>query len=385
MDFNYNAEQIAMRKRIAAFAKTELENEHAADRDRHQTFSRELWKKCAQHKLHALSVPEEHGGAGLDSLSTTIAMEAFGYGCEDGGLVFAVGAHHFATAVPIAAFGTEEQKAKYLRPLCDGTHIGVNAMSEPGAGSDLGAISATAVKEGDGYRINGVKTLGTNGPVADLALVFAVTDPEANSQARLSGFIVDPKTKGFTVTERFESLGHRTVALGQLKLEDVYVPAENLLSGKEGGGVGMFNHAMMWERVGLFAAHAGAMERILEQTIKFARKRVQSGQPISKFQGVSHKIADMKVRLEASKLLIYKAATQLDTSRMASFDASIAKLFTSEAFVQSAMDAMQILGGVGYLTGKYSIERDLRDALGSTLYSGTSEVQRNIIAAWLGL
>ena len=147
----------------------------------------------------------------------------------------------------------------------------------------------------------------------------------------------------------------------------------------------MFNHAMMWERVGLFAAHAGAMERILEQTIKFARKRVQSGQPISKFQGVSHKIADMKVRLEASKLLIYKAATQLDTSRMASFDASIAKLFTSEAFVQSAMDAMQILGGVGYLTGKYSIERDLRDALGSTLYSGTSEVQRNIIAAWLGL
>ena len=127
------------------------------------------------------------------------------------------------------------------------------------------------------------------------------------------------------------------------------------------------------------------MERILAQTIKFARKRVQSGQSISKFQGVSHKIADMKVRLEASKLLVYKAATQLDTSRMASFDASIAKLFTSEAFVQSAMDAMQILGGVGYLTGKYSIERDLRDALGSTLYSGTSEVQRNIIAAWLGL
>ncbi|MGK0184515.1 MAG: alkylation response protein AidB-like acyl-CoA dehydrogenase [Verrucomicrobiales bacterium] len=385
MDFNFNADQTALYKSIVAFAKTELENENAADRDRHQTFSRALWKKCAAHKLHALSVPEELGGAGLDSLSTTIAMEAFGYGCEDGGFVFAVGAHHFATANPIAAFGTEAQKAKYLLPLCDGTQVGVNAMSEPGAGSDLGSISATAVKDGDGYRINGVKTLGTNGPVADIALVFAVTDPDANAQARLSGFIVDTKTEGFSVTERFETMGHRTVPLGELKLENVYVPAENLLSGKQGGGVGMFNHAMMWERVGLFAAHAGAMQRILEQTIKFARKRVQSGQPIAKFQGVSHKIADMKVRLEASKLLIYKAATQLDTSRMASFDASIAKLFTSEAFVQSAMDAMQILGGVGYLTGKYSIERDLRDALGSTLYSGTSEVQRNIIAAWLGL
>ncbi|MCB1095392.1 MAG: acyl-CoA dehydrogenase family protein [Verrucomicrobiae bacterium] len=385
MDFNFTAEQTALYKQIVAFAKTELDNEHAAERDRNQTFSRELWGKCAQHKLHALSVPEELGGAGLDSLSTTIAMEAFGYGCEDGGFVFAVGAHHFATANPISTFGTEEQKARYMGPLCDGTQVGVNAMSEPGAGSDLGSISATAVKDGDGYRINGIKTLGTNGPVADLALVFAVTDPEANAQARLSGFIVDTKSEGFTVTERFESMGHRTVPLGELKLDNVYVPAANLLSGREGGGVGMFNHAMMWERVGLFAAHAGAMQRILEQTIKFARKRVQSGQPISKFQGVSHKIADMKVRLEASKLLLYKAATQLDTSRMASFDASIAKLFTSEAFVQSAMDAMQILGGVGYLTGKFSVERDLRDALGSTLYSGTSEVQRNIIAAWLGL
>ena len=216
-------------------------------------------------------------------------------------------------------------------------------------------------------------------------MVFAVTDPDGNDQARLSAFIVDAKTDGFSVTERFESMGHRTVPLGDIALDDVYVPAESLLSGKEGGGVGIFNHAMMWERVGLFAAHVGAMERILKQTIKFARSRKQSGQAIGKFQGVSHKIADMKVRIEASKMLVYKAATQLDHSRKASFDASIAKLFTSEAFVQSAMDAMQILGGVGYLTGKYSVERDLRDALGSKLYSGTSEVQRNIIAAWLGL
>lgn len=385
MDFSYSPEQSALRKRIVAFATTELENDRASERDRLQEFSRDLWQRCAAHKLHALAVPETYGGAGMDSLSTAIAMEAFGYGCEDGGLVFAVGAHHFATAIPIAHFGTDRQRAEFLPGLCDGSLVGVNAMSEPGAGSDLGSIAATAVREGAVYRLNGTKTLGTNGPVADLALVFAVTNAGANAQARLSSFIVDTRTDGFTVTQRFESMGHRTVPLGEITLEDVLVPAENLLGGKEGGGVGMFNHAMMWERVGIFAAHAGAMERILEQTVRFARRRKQSGQAIGKFQGVSHKIADMKVRLEASKLLLYKAATQLDHSRMASFDASIAKLFTSEAFVQSAMDAMQVLGGVGYLTGRFSVERDLRDALGSTLYSGTSEVQRNIIAAWLGL
>ena len=164
MDFSYSPEQTDLRKRIVAFASKELANESAADRDRDQTFSRELWEKCATHRLHALAVPEQYGGAGLDGLSAAIAMEAFGNGCEDGGFVFTVGAHHFATGIPIAHFGTEEQKQKFLPALCDGTQVGVNAMSEPDAGSDLGSISTTAVRDGNGYRLNGVKTLGTTWP-----------------------------------------------------------------------------------------------------------------------------------------------------------------------------------------------------------------------------
>ena len=265
-----------------------------------------------------------------------------------------------------------------------------------GADFDPRSITATAVKDGDGYHLNGTKTFNSNGTVADLALVFAVSDSDgdANQQARLSAFVVDTQSDGCTVSERLDTTDNRTMTVGEIEMQDVHVPAENLLSGKEGGGVAIFNHAMLWERVGLFAAHVGAMERILKKTVQATRRRKQSGHDMARLQGISHKMADMKVRLEASKMLIYKAATQLDRSTMtsmespastASFDASIAKLFTSEAFVQSAMEAMHILGSVSYLVGDYSIERDLRDAFGSTLYSGTSEAQRTIIATWLGL
>jgi alkylation response protein AidB-like acyl-CoA dehydrogenase len=385
MNFDLSPEQQKVRDSIMKFAAASLENEAVADRDRRSFFSRDLWRRAAGAGLTALTVPEAFGGRGYDAETTIVAMEAFGHGCEDGGFVFAVGAHLFAAVVPIQAFGTPAQQARWLPSLADGTLIGAHAMSEPGAGSDVSAIATRAVRDGDHYVLDGVKTLATNSTEADLLLVSAVTAPEGNPQARLSSFLVESSTPGISISQRFETLGHRTTPLGELTLTGVRVPVDALLSGKEGGGIAFFNHAMMWERVGIFAAHVGTMERMLKRTVAFARRRKQGGRPISSHQAVAHKLADMKVRLEASRLLVYKAATQLERSRLAAFDASIAKLFTSEAFVASALDAVQILGGAGYIQGRHPAERELRDALGTTLYSGTSEIQRTIIASWLGL
>jgi len=385
MNFDLSPEQKHLRESILKFTAESLDNDGVTMRDRESVFSRELWRRAAGAGLASLTVPVEYGGRGYDAETTTVAMEAFGHGCEDGGFVFAMGAHLFAAVVPIQTFGTKDQKSRWLAGLGDGTLVGAHAMSEPGAGSDVGGIATRAERQGDHYVLNGVKTLATNSTEADLLLVSAVTAPEGNPQARLSSFIVESNTPGVAVTRRFETLGHRTTPLGELTLTDVRVPVDSLLSGKEGGGVAIFNHAMMWERVGIFAAHVGTMERMLKRTIAFARSRKQGGRPIAGHQAVAHKIADMKVRLEASRLLVYKAASQLDRSRLAAFDASIAKLFTSEAFVASALDAVQILGGAGYIQGRHPAERELRDALGTTLYSGTSEIQRTIIAAWLGL
>jgi alkylation response protein AidB-like acyl-CoA dehydrogenase len=385
MNFDLSPEQKHLRESILKFAAESLDNDGVAARDRESVFSRELWRRAAGAGLASLTVPAEYGGRGYDAETTTVAMEAFGHGCEDGGFVFAMGAHLFAAVVPIQTFGTTDQKSRWLAALGDGTLVGAHAMSEPGAGSDVGGIATRAERHDGHYVLNGVKTLATNSTEADLLLVSAVTAPEGNPQARLSSFIVESNTPGVAVTRRFETLGHRTTPLGELTLTDVRVPVDSLLSGKEGGGVAIFNHAMMWERVGIFAAHVGTMERMLKRTIAFARSRKQGGRPIASHQAVAHKIADMKVRLEAARLLVYKAASQLDRSRLAAFDASIAKLFTSEAFVASALDAVQILGGAGYIQGRHPAERELRDALGTTLYSGTSEIQRTIIAAWLGL
>lgn len=385
MNFDLTPEQKRIRQSILKFAAESLDNDSVTARDRGSVFSRELWRRAAGAGLAALTVPSEYGGLAYDAETTTIAMEAFGHGCEDGGFVFAMGAHLFAAVLPIQAFGTAGQKSRWLPPLADGTLVGAHAMSEPGAGSDVAGIATRAERDGDHYVLNGVKTLATNSTEADLLLVSAVTAPDGNPQARLSSFIVATTTPGVAVTGKFETLGHRTTPLGEVTLTDVRVPATALLSGREGGGIAIFNHAMMWERVGLFAAHVGTMERMLQRTIAFARSRKQGGRPIASHQAVAHKIADMKVRLEASRLLVYKAASQLERSRLAAFDASIAKLFTSEAFVASSLDAVQVLGGAGYIQGRHPAERELRDALGTTLYSGTSEIQRTIIAAWLGL
>ena len=382
MDFSLTEEQQLLRETIVRFSEKEL-NSDVTQRDREHRFSRDLWKKCGEMRLQGLPVPEEYGGSGLDPLSTAIALEGLGYGCKDGGLVFSICAHLLSCVVPVWRHGTEQQKKRFLPRLCDGSFIGVHAMTEPNSGSDAFALSTKAERQGDGYRINGSKTFISNGPVADVVIVFALTDAKKGYHGGVSAFIVEKGAAGFRSSQPFDKMGIRTAPLGELVFEDVYVTEDAVLGGI-GAGSAIFTHAMDWERTCLFASHVGAMERLLELVLKYARSRTQFGQTIGKFQAVAHRIADLKVHLEASRLLVYRAASRLDQSRSVSLDASIAKLFVSESLLEAALAAVQIHGGYGYMT-EFEVERALRDAVGCTIYSGTSEMQRNIISRWLGL
>jgi hypothetical protein len=382
MEFALDDEQRMLRDTIVRFAQKEL-NDDLIERDREHRFAHEGWRKCGEMGLQGLAVPEELGGMGLDPVSTVVALEALGYGCRDGGLVFAICAHLLACVVPVWKHGSAAQHARYLEALCRGRLIAVNAMTEPGTGSDPFAMSTRAVRDGAGYRLNGTKTFSSNGPVADLAVVYALTDAEKRYHGGVTAFLLDKGTPGFAAAQTFEKLGLRTCPIGELVLDDVWVPDEAVLGGV-GAGATLFTESMDWERTCLVACHVGTMQRLLETVVRYARNRTQFGQPIGKFQAVSHRIADMKVRLEASRLLTYSAASRLDRARTVSLEASMTKLFVSESLLQSALDTVQMLGGYGVMV-EYEVERALRDAVASTIYSGTSEMQRNIIARWLGL
>jgi alkylation response protein AidB-like acyl-CoA dehydrogenase len=382
MDFSYTPEQELLRREIVAFARGTL-NARVIERDRDQVFSRDLWHACAGLGVQGLPVPPEYGGIGADPLTCAVALEALGYGCTDHGLVFSLCAHVVSCVVPLAKFGAEEQKRRYLPGLCDGTSIGVHAMTEAGAGSDPFSMRSRAVREGSGWRITGSKTFISNGGEADVIIVFALTDPEARFHGGVTAFVVERGAPGLSSGRKIEKMGLRTSPFAEVVFEDVRVGDDAVLGGI-GAGAGVFAHSMDWERVCLFAAHVGQMERLMEQAIAHARTRKSGHGPIGRHQAVSHKIADMKIRLEAARLLTYHAASKLDVSRSVTLDAAVTKVFVSEALVKTAMDTMQIFGGYGYTT-EHEVERAVRDALGAPIYSGTSEVQRNIIAAWLGL
>ncbi|MFQ5419832.1 MAG: acyl-CoA dehydrogenase family protein [Anaerolineae bacterium] len=382
MNFDLTPEQQRLKQEIIRFARKEL-NDGIIERDRTHQFPHDLWLKCGEMGFQGLPIPEAYGGSGLDSLTTAVALEALGYACEDSGLVFSIGAHLLACVVPIWKHGTEAQKEKYLPPLCKGSLIAVNAITEPDSGSDVFAMTTRAKKVEGGWQLNGRKMFASNGPVADVALVYAVTDREKGYQGGITAFLVEKGTPGFTQGQTFEKMGLRTSPIGELVFEDAVV-GETAVLGHVGAGAIQFSQSMNWERVCLFASHVGTMTRLLEKAVAYARTRQQGGQPIGKYQAVAHRIADMKVQVEAARLLIYKAAWQLERSRAVSLDAAIAKLFTSEAYVAASRGAVQIFGGYGFMT-EYEVERSLRDAVGSTIYSGSSEIQRNIIARWLGL
>lgn len=381
MDFLWTDEQLAFKDEVIKFAQQEL-NKGLIERDRCGEFSRENWQKCAQFGLQGLAVPEEYGGAGADILTTMFVMEGLGYGCRDNGLIFALNAQMWSVQHPILVFGTEAQKQKYLPALCRGEIIGAHGMTEPDSGSDAYSLRTRAEKCRDGYVLNGSKMFVTSAPVADIAVVFATTNPELGRWG-ITAFLIEKGTPGFSVSHDLEKMGLRTSPMGELILQDCYIPAENRL-GPEGAGVSLFNSSMEWERSCILGSHIGAMERQLEGCVRYARERRQFKQAIGKFQAVSNRIAEMKVRLETARLMLYKVAWLKSMGKSAEMEAAIAKLYLSECFVQSSQDAIRIHGGYGYMT-EFEVERDLRDSMGGLLYSGTSDIQRVIIANWLGL
>jgi alkylation response protein AidB-like acyl-CoA dehydrogenase len=383
MDFSLSADQEQLRDEIAAFARAELTS-GAADRDRAGVFPQDLWRKCGERKLPGLLVPAEYGGRGLDPLSATVALEALAYGSDDGGLTFSLCAHLLACAVPLWKHGTDEQKHRYLPGMSDGSLIAANAMTEPGSGSDAFALSTRAEADGEDFRLNGTKTFCTNAPVSDVILVYAATDPARVYHGGITAFLVPRSTRGVQIGRPLEKLGLRTSPMAEVSFENATVTA-NAVLGRVGGGGVLFAESMDWERICLVATHVGTMQRLLDLAVTHARSRPPSGgEPAGKSQGVSHAIADVKVRLDAARLLVYRAASRLDRARDIGMDASIAKLFASEALLATANSVVQIFGSDASIEG-HPAGRALRDAVASTIYSGTSEIQRNIIARWLGL
>ena len=379
MDFSLSEEQKQLKEAVIGFARRDLEDDLPA-REKKGEFYWHGWRKCAEFGLLGLPAPERYGGLELDALSCVAALEGLGYGCRDHGLVFALNSHLWTCIKPILGFGSDAQKEKYLPSLIRGERVGGHAMTEPDAGSDAFSMRCRAQKTGDRYILNGTKMFITNAPIADLLLVFAVTDP-GKGIGGTSAFIVEKGTPGFSVGRPLELMGLKTCPLGEVILQDCEIPEENRL-GREGAGMAIFNAEMEWERGCLFAAHLGAMQRALEETNRYAREREQFGRPIGGNQAISHKIADMAVRVELSRLILYKVAWMKGQGRRAPLESAIAKLFISESYVQNSLDALQIHGAYGYST-EYDLERHVRDSLGGRIYSGTSEIQRNIISSLL--
>jgi alkylation response protein AidB-like acyl-CoA dehydrogenase len=381
VDFSLTSEQREFKQSVLAFAERELGGDMRA-REKEGAFFWEGWRKCAGFGVQALPLPREYGGLGEDIVTCMLAMQALGKGCRDSGLLFALGSHMWTCEIPILAFGNEEQKRAYLPRLAAGEIVGGHAMTEPEAGSDAYSLRTSAVADGDHYVLNGAKTFISNAPIADLLLVFATTNPK-KGWAGITGFLVPTSTPGLSVSKPLEKLGLKTSPTGEVVLEDCRVPASAML-GKIGQGSAIFAAEMEWERSCLFACHLGAMERQLEACIRYAKDRKQFGKPIGSFQAIAHKIADMKVRIELGELMLHKVAWLKAQGQRSSMESAIAKLFVSESYVTSSLDAIQIHGGYGYMS-EFEVDRDLRDAVGGKLYSGTSEIQRNIIASLLGL
>lgn len=381
MEFSLSAEQRELKEAAAAFARAKL-NQDLAKREEAGEFPAEAWRACAEFGIQGLPVPAELGGGGSDILTTVLVMEALGYGCHDNGLIFSLNAQMWSIELPLVKFGTPAQQQAYLPGLVSGDLIGVHAMTEPESGSDAFSMRTRAERVGDHYRLSGTKLYITNAPVADVVLVFA-SHPGRPRMAGISAFLVDKGTPGFTVSRSLEKMGLRTSPMGEVVLDDCVVPAESRL-GPEGAGMAIFNSSMAYERSCILASALGAMQRQLETCVGHARERKQFGQAIGKFQGVSDKVADMYLRLEAARLLVYRAAWLTGQGKPALIEAAAAKLFTSEAWVASSLDAIQIHGAYGYMK-EAGIERDLRDAVAGTIYSGTSEIQRVVVSRMLGL
>ena len=379
MKFDLTEEQEMIRDTMRDFALNEIEP-LAAEIDEESRHPDETVRKMAKAGIMGISVPKEYGGAGADTMSYAIALEEIGRVCASTAIIVSV--NNSLACFPILKYGNEEQKQKYLVPLAKGTKLGAFALTEPSAGTDAGAQKTVAVKDGDEYVINGSKIFCTNGNVADTLVTFAMTDPSKGARG-ISSFIIEKGKKGFSIGTVEKKLGIRGSQQAELVFEDMRVPQENLL-GKEGRGFGLAMKTLDCGRVGVAAQALGIAQGALDKSVQYAKEREQFGRPIGKFQALQWKMANMETQIQAARFLVYSAAYAKDTKKSYSKEAAMAKLFASETAMMVATEAVQIHGGYGY-TRDYPVERYMRDAKITEIYEGTSEVQRMVIAASLGL
>jgi alkylation response protein AidB-like acyl-CoA dehydrogenase len=379
VDFSLSEEQEAFAESVRAFA-SEVVDPEAALRDREGRFDRSIWDACGSFGLCGLPVPEEYGGSGADIVTTGLALEALAYGGRDAGLNLSLGAHLTIGAMPVALHGTEEQKQRWLPKLATGEYIGAFAVTEPDAGSDTASITTTARREGDTFVLNGAKTFCTNGSVADVITVIAVTDPEAPAGGRMTAFLVPTDdTPGLRFGQDLHKMGNRSSPTSEVFFDDVEVPEDAVLGDTGSALWQVAFECFDWERTCMIASAIGGMERGLDDSVAYAKERVAFGKPIARFGSIQEKVADMRIRLDAAKLLQRRAAWLKDNGLEHQVEASIAKAFCGEAAVASALDGVQLFGGWGYIQ-EFPVERGLRDAKLATIGGGTTEIQKLIIA-----
>ena len=374
MNFILTAEQEDIRKMVRDYAEKFLAPT-AAERDEKELFSREIFTQMGELGILGLPYPEEYGGAGSDFVSYAIAVEEISRACASTGIGTSV--HVSLCAWPIFKYGTEEQKQKYLRPLAEGTKLGAFGLTEPNAGTDAANGSTTAVKDGDSYVINGSKVFNTNGGEAEIEVVFAATNKAAGLKG-LSAFIVEKGTPGFSFGKKEVKMGIRASVQRELIFENCRIPAANIL-GKEGDGFKIAMTTLDGGRIGVAAQAVGIAQSALEYAIKYAKERVQFGKPIASNQAISFMIADMATKIDAARLLTYRAAYNKSHNIPYSKEAAMAKMFASDSAMAVTTDAVQIFGGYGF-SREYPVERLMRDAKITQIYEGTNEVQRMVIS-----
>ncbi|MGW5049991.1 acyl-CoA dehydrogenase family protein [Actinokineospora sp. NPDC004072] len=352
------------------------------DRDRDGEFSRSGWALAAGSGLLGLPFDPAHGGLGADLLTTMHVLEGLGESCRDSGFSFSVATHLVSTGVALHRYGSAELKARYLPAVCDGSSIGAHAITEPDAGSDMMAMRTTAVDRGDHFELNGSKAFVSNGSVAGMYVVYARTG-KPGSPGAITAFLVERGTPGLHVGSPVAKMGLRTSPLAELFFDGCRVPRANAIGGV-GAGFLVLDHVMKWEILLSFVINAGEMAHRLRSCVDYARGREQFGKPIGSYQSVSNKLVDMRIGLETARKWLYDTGAKLAANADVTTDIAITKLVVSEANVASALAAVQVFGGYGYLA-EHGVEKQLRDAAAGTIYSGTSEIQRQRVAAMMGL
>ncbi|MFJ5122899.1 acyl-CoA dehydrogenase family protein [Kitasatospora sp. NPDC088548] len=376
----WNADQTALRQGLGRWCE-ELSAGHL-ERDAEGVFPRDEWKLVQGSGILGLPFDEQWGGLGQDLLTTMYVLEELGAKCRDGGLNFSVATHMVSTGVPLQRFGSRELKERYLPGICSGETIGAHAISETESGSDALAMRTTATRENDGFVLRGGKSFVSNGPVADVFVVYARTHPDGGPLG-ITSFLVERDTPGLVVGAPVGKMGLRTSPLGELHFDDCRIPASAVI-GRVGSGFLILDHVMKWEILCSFVITTGQMRYRLDRCVEYAKERVQFGRPIGSYQSISNKIVDMRIGLDTARKWLYDTAVRLTDGENVTTDIAVSKLLASESNLASALAAVQIFGGSGYLT-EYGLEKDVRDAVAGPIYSGTSEIQRNRIAAMMGL